>query len=381
MTSPPQLTQLTEEGRVLHAIDQLLRAVPGVRRETLTLGELLDREAQALQMARAVGHPGAAYLIRGSKHRSGTTTDAEVLAAPLEREGARACMARWHWFDDLDAVGPHALEFVDPRFEAACDAIVDGNAATLAALLEAEPTLARARSRSAHHQTLLQHVAANGIENSRQWQSPPNAVALAELLLQAGAEPDAGCDSYGGATAMTLLVSSAHPAAAGVQGELVTALCRGGAKPDGPDDDSAPLWTAIGFGYPAAVDALVRCGARVDNLLFAAAAGDLGAAATYFDEQGHLRPEARSFGRARAVERVRRPEQALDPRHMLEYALAQAAVHRRGAMVDFLLGKGPELTVKEPVWNNTLLDCARYGGDPAIIARVTPLFDETGRPR
>ena len=85
----------------------------------------------------------------------------------------------------------HADEVVDPAFEAACDAIVEGDAAVLRALLARDPALLHARSRFAHHQTLLQHVAANGIEHSRQWQSPPNAVEIAEILLGAGAEPDA----------------------------------------------------------------------------------------------------------------------------------------------------------------------------------------------
>jgi hypothetical protein len=38
------------------------------------------------------------------------------------------------------------------------------------------------------------------------------------------------------------------------------------------------------------VDALVRCGARLDNLVLAAAAGDLAAVRTHFDEAGRLKP-------------------------------------------------------------------------------------------
>lgn len=375
---------MTPESRTLNDIDQLLRNVPGARSEWLTLGALIEREAETLLAAYQAGHPATAYLVRGDKYRPGQSaaTDAEVLAAGLTLEQGRACMVRWHWFADWAEVLPQAQQLVDPQFEAACDAIVSGDAGALRRLISRQPALVRARSRFAHHQTLLQHVAANGIENSRQWQSPRNAVELAEILLAAGAEPDVPCDSYGGGTAMTLLVSSAHPAAAGVQGDLVEVLCKAGAKPDGPDDDGAPLWTAISFGYRAAVERLVGCGARVDNLLFAAAVGDLAAVQSYFDPAGRLVPErAHQWGRAQAITRGRRPDKTLHARHMLEYALHWAAMHRRLPVVELLLTKAPDLSVKEPTWNNTVLDSAQYGGDPAIVALIKPRFDTAQAPR
>ena len=173
---------------------------------------------------------------------------------------------------------------------------------------------------------------------------------------------------------MTLLVSSAHPAAAGVQAPLVEALCRGGAKPDGPDEDSMPLWTAISSWYPKAVDALIRCGARVDNLLFAGAAGDLPAVRSYFDEAGGLLPErAFSFGRAAALAQRRPPEKTLHPRYLLEYALHWAVAFRRRPVAEYLLGKRP-ITVIEPTWNNTLLESAKYSGDSGMEALIAPLF-------
>ncbi len=66
-------------------------------------------------------------------------------------------------------------------------------------------------------------------------------------------------------------------------------LCRGGARVEGLDGNGLPLWTAITFGYTVAAEALVRCGARVDNLVFAAALGDLDAVHSYFDARGRLR--------------------------------------------------------------------------------------------
>ena len=376
--------KLSPEACLLRDIDRLRQTISGVRVQELRLIDLLEREAETLVAAHRNAHPGAAYMIRGDKYRPGQSraTDAEILAAPLTRgRGARLHGALALVFG-LSEVRPHVAEIVDPRFEAACDAIVVGDAPTLRSLLARDPSLVHARSRFAHHQTLLQHVAANGIEHNRQWQSPRNAVEIAEILLAAGAGPDVTCDSYGGgSTAMTLLVSSAHPAAAGVQGDLVEALCRGGAKPDGPNDDGMPLWSAIVGWYPRAADALVRCGARVDNLLFAAAVGDLRAVEGYFDASGRLVPDrAYGWGRALALARPRPPEHALDPRHMLEYALHWAAAHRRRSVVEFLLTKNPDPRIREPIWNNTALDCARYGGDVDVIALIKPLFDENGQP-
>lgn len=68
-----------------------------------------------------------------------------------------------------------------------------------------------------HRATLLHYVAANGVEGHRQ-RTPANAPDVARVLLESGAEPDAVADMYGGqCTTMVLLVSSSHPAEAGVQ--------------------------------------------------------------------------------------------------------------------------------------------------------------------
>ena len=377
------VAELGEESRTLREIDLLLRGVPGARTEALPLVRLLEREAKLLLDAHRTARLGAAYLIRGSKYRreESEATDAEILAAALSEDEAFTCIVRWHWFEDLSEMRPHATEIVDPHFEAACDAIVEGDADALRLLLAKDPSLVRAHSRFAHHQTLLQHVAANGVENSRQWQSPSNAVQIARILLDAGAEPDATCDSYGGnSTAMTLLVSSAGPAAAGVQSDLVETLCGAGANPNGPDDDGMPLWSAIAAWYPRAAEALVRCGACVDNLLFAAAVGDLALVKSYFDEAGRpLQDRAYSWGSASATARPRPPERTLHSEHMIEYALHWAAAFRRRSVVEFLLTRHPDLQVREPTWNNTILDSAVYGGDPDIISVIKPLFGERAR--
>jgi hypothetical protein len=337
--------------------------VPDLDGETVPLGEVLDRQVELLQQAHRRGDRLAAELLRWLDGPHGS--DEDMLAAELTPDRARLAIARDHGYPDWAAASRHSHDRVDTRFEAAADAIQWGELAALRALLDAHPELVRMRSPFVHHATLLHHVAANGIEIERQIQSPQNAPEIMRLLLERGAQPDASCDTYGGGrtqTTLILLVSSSVPAAAGVQAQLVMELCRGGATADGPDDDGLPLWTAITFGYTEAAEALVRCGARVDNVVFAAALGDLTAVRSYFDADGRLKP-----GRARSAERIA-SEPGLGADRLLDYALICAAGHGRQEVVEFLLGKGPDLSFAEPFFDSTALGAARYLGQEHIVA-------------
>jgi hypothetical protein len=111
----------------------------------------------------------------------------------------------------------------------------------------------------------------------------------------------------------------------------------------------------------------------VDNLLFAAAVGDLDAVRGYFDEAGRLKP-AQTWARAHAAQR----ELALD--HILEYALIFAAAHGRRAVVEFLLTKAPDLSVKEPFWKATALEAAAHHKHVEIVALLEPLFENGAAP-
>src|SRR5205085_760400 len=94
----------------------------------------------------------------------------------------------------------------------------------------------------------------------------------------AGAEADALANMYGGeCTTMSMLVSSCHPAKAGVQVALVDTLVDYGAAVEarGAGSWTSPLMTALVFGYLDSAEALVRRGARVDNIASAAGLGRL----------------------------------------------------------------------------------------------------------
>ena len=132
---------------------------------------------------------------------------------------------------------------------------------------------------------------------------------------------------------------------------------------DGLDDDGAPLFTALTSGYTKAAEALVRCGARVDNLVFAAADGRLDEVQGYFDADGTLMPD-RAWGTIRAAPGGSR----LDPDRLVDYALIWAALHGRRAVVEFLLAKRPDLDVTEPFFNSTAYGAARHGRHEEIAA-------------
>jgi len=181
------------------------------------------------------------------------------------------------------------------QFEAAAEAIVDGDATRLRRFLAHNPGLARARSRREHQATLLHYVSANGVENYRQ-RTPKNAVEIAGILLNAGAEVDAEADVYGGGcTTLGLVATSVHPHRAGVQNELMQLLLDHGRieLPQGRGDPM--INSCVANGQPEAAKFLVGHGARLD-LIGAAGIGRLDIVKSFFHENGRL--EAGSHERA-----------------------------------------------------------------------------------
>jgi ankyrin repeat protein len=284
------------------------------------------------------------------------------VAAELERkirastdEAAAADLLQPVLMEDIDRV----LRGETPGFARAVRAIVTGDVEALRSELAADPSLARARSASDHHATLLHYVAANGVEAELQRQVP-NADEIASVLLAAGAQVDAPCDAYDGRcpTALNLLVSSDHPALAGVSARLVDVLCAAGAAVDGPDGDGSPLATALLFGHPECVQALVDRGARTDNVVFAAAAGRLEWVRAYLDGDASL---------------VERPCPAFplasDRREAAEQALVFASLCDQIEVVRLLLDRGVRVDAS-PAGSHrtaTALHTAALQGSPAVV--------------
>lgn len=318
-------------------------------------------------------------------------TEEELRAIVLDLDDARTATARGYEFADWSALAAfvEAIARRDPAvypFECAVDAVVDGDVAALRALLDANPDLARARSTRVthfdppvHRATLLHYVAANGTEGYRQ-RTPANAVEVTKTLLDAGAEVDALASLYGGECAtMSLLVSSCHPAKAGLQVALVDLLVSYGAslRDTGVGNWVSPVETALVFGYRDAAAALVRHGAPVT---LPSAAG-LGRA----DLVRELLPASNALARHRALAIAAQSGEVETTRLLLDAGedpnrfnpqgthghtppIHQAVWGGHLEVVRLLVERGARLDIRDTIYGGTPLGWAEYGGKDAIAA-------------
>lgn len=236
---------------------------------------------------------------------------------------AQFVIARSHGYDSWPKFARHVealAQAISPesQFEAAADAIVTGDIATLDRLLRETPVLLHARSHREHNATLLHYVAANGVENYRQ-KTPPNIVEIAELLIDAGAEVDAIANVYGGGcTTLGLAATSVHPERAGVQEALLQTLLDHGAsidQPSGAGNRQSIVTGCLANGRPKTAEFLASRGAHLD---FVAAAG---------------------LGRLDLVETLH--PQATE--EQLRDALLWACEYGRNNVVEFLVARGADL--------------------------------------
>jgi len=338
-------------------------------------------------------------------------SETEIRNTPFERADAQLTIARWYDFADWQRLAEYVAavtkgESPVARFETAVEAVIDGRVDTLVERLRDDPALVGARSMRVthfdpplHRATLLHYVAANGVEGYRQ-RTPVNAVDVATVLLRAGAEADALADMYGGQhTTMSMLVSSGHPAKAGVQVALVETLLDFGAATDsrGKGQWASPLMTALAFGYLPAAQALARRGARVDNVAAAAGLGlveetrqQLAGASTLDRHRalvlacqlGHLEI-------ARLLLDAGEDPNRYNPKgnHGHSTPLHQAVWAGHANVVRLLVERGARLDIKDTIYNGTPLGWAEYGGQAQIAeylrqrsatpAVPSPTADET----
>jgi ankyrin repeat protein len=310
------------------------------------------------------------------------------LAPNYSKGDARAIIAREHDFESWDQFASFAEAMKDPRspvaqFEAAVDAIIIGDIATLEGLLRANPSLVGARSTRKHHSTLLHYVGSNGVEGFRQ-RTPKNIVKVAEVLLDAGADIDATADMYGGGSdTLGLAATSIHPVTAGVQEELMVFLLARGASLGG--QKGAAAWSKLinachANGRPGAAEFLAR---RADALDLEAAAGvgRLDIVKTFFDTNGRLTPNATDkqmqdgftwaceYGRTNVVEFLlqRGMDVAAKLRHHRQTGLHWAAYGGYADTVRVLLRHNAPVNVKDETFETTPLRWALYawaGGGP-----------------
>ena len=259
------------------------------------------------------------------------------------------------------------------NFEAAVDAIVDGDLAKLEKLLSENPELTRARSMREHRSTLLHYVSANGVEDFRQ-KTPKNIVAITKLLLKAGADANAESDAYGGrSTTLGLTATSCHPENAGVQLPLMEVLIDHGAVIDGPDGGSA-VNGCLHNGRGEAAEFFASHGALLD-LEGAAGVGRLDVVKSFFSDVGTLKSPATEeqmkngfawaceFDRTSVVDFMLQMGMKIDAtlKHDGQTGLHWAALGGHADTVRLLLQRGAPVDARDENYGGTPLGWALYG--------------------
>ncbi len=270
----------------------------------------------------------------------------------------------------------------EAQYEAAADAIVEGDIDALRKLLRTNPKLVHQRSTREHNSTLLHYVSANGVEGFRQ-KTPKNIVEITKLLLDAGADVNAEADVYGGgSTVLGLAATSCHPEAAGVQNELMQVLLDRGAAADQPGAAGNKHSTVIGClanGRGAAAEYLANHGATLD-LEGAAGAGRLDVVKSFFDEHGKLKPPATEeqlkdgfmwaceFGREDVVAFLLEHGASGDTTGVRRKipGLHWASYGGHATIVRMLLERGALVNAVEPEFEGTPLGWAIYGWGEGI---------------
>ncbi|HEY1964849.1 MAG TPA: ankyrin repeat domain-containing protein [Acidobacteriaceae bacterium] len=290
---------------------------------------------------------------------------------------AQFFLAREHGFSGWPKFAEHvrALESAQStvaNFEAAVEAIIAGDERILGALLRQDPSLVKARSLREHRSTLLHYCSANGVEDYRQ-RTPANIVAVARMLLDAGAEVNAESDAYGGqSTTLMLTATSFHPERAGVQRALMELLLDCGAAIDvGKSTDVA---VCLHNGRGRAAELLASRGARLD-LEGAAGIGALNRVKEFFAEDGELRPPATAqqladgfgwaceFGRVAVVEFLLSQGARADATSGTDGVtpLHWAALCGQPEIVRMLLVRGADVNARETRYGGTPVSWAVYG--------------------
>ncbi|GAB5402891.1 MAG: hypothetical protein Aurels2KO_11220 [Aureliella sp.] len=314
-----------------------------------------------------------------------------------------------------------AIKHEDEVFREAAISVVVGDANRLCDLLAQHPGLATAHSAADHGATLLHYVSSNAIEDLLQLHPASvynrmrvaddagRETMIAEVeriirgLVSAGADPDALAGAYGGgsgATPINWLVSSGHPHVAGATRRLTEVFLDCGACPDGLAGDSSPIFTAVAFGVAEAVEPIVNAGARVDNVILAAIAGDVQVLKSFLVSSSEVDGSTLSrcqqswlpvptdwevacqwalilgamCGQAESVGLLLDAGVDIDAKpkisHMTGGPLHTACMAGELEVIEMLIAKGVDPTVRDDRYGGTPVDWAREGSNVSAAMKV-----------
>jgi hypothetical protein len=306
--------------------------------------------------------------------------DAAIFQAQLRLSDAQLTIAREYGFSSWvrlkrhmekptlsgELNRPHQERIEDPTFRRGVDLLDAGDAVGLRAHLRQHPNLARQHvvfegGNYFQNPTLLHFVVENPIRHGR---LPKNIVAVAKVILDAGAEQSAINETL-------LLVATGRVAReCGVQIPLIDLLCDHGADPN------SAIQVALQDGAEA-VKELIRRGARID-LPVAAGLGRVEDARRLLPATGnrgrHLAfALAAQFGHVEIVRLLLDAGEAPNRYnpvgcHSHSTPLHQAALAGHIEVVRLLLERGARREMKDILWHGTPEGWARHGGQGEIEA-------------
>jgi hypothetical protein len=343
------------------------------------IDDLKDQATELLNNHRA-GTLAACQRIREFHPLFSEATDSAIRSAALTLSDAHLAIAREYGFpswtrlarhverpDRPDLTLPKHERIEDPVFRRAVNLVDDGDEDGLRAHLVDHPGLVRQRvvfegGNYFGNPTLLEFVAENPVRHGA---LPPNIVAVARVILDAGGRADqASIDS-----ALGLVCSGGVPRECGVQIPLIDLLCDFGADPDGA------MPSALVHGESAAVDALIRRGAMVD-LPVAAATNRIdmarrelpGADSAHCHRAFALAAQFGHVGIVRLLLDAGEDPDRYNPLgcHSHSTPLHQAALAGHADVVRMLVEGGARLDIRDIHYQGTPLGWAEHAGHTEI---------------
>ena len=347
----------------------------------------LKHQAKDLIREHTSREPSSAQRLREFHPSLRLATDHEIFSTHLTLGDAQLAIAReygfasWtrlkhhiEWPDLGDNLAlPHHERIDDAVFRQAVNLIDAGDVSGLSRLLKANPNLIHQRvlfegGNYFRNPGLLEFIAENPVRHGT---LPPNIVAVAVILLEAGPEQRSVNDTLG------LVVSGRVTRECKVQIPLIDVLCKYGADPN------SPLHPAVLHGEFEAVYQLIRWGARPDLSMLAA----LGETEEFLSRlplsdsgQRHLALAlAAQFGHTEIVRALL--DAGEDPNrynppgsHSHATPLHQAALAGHLGVVRLLVERGARLDTKDVIWQGTPADWAQHCGRTEVESYLRELF-------
>ena len=189
--------------------------------EKAKIRKWLEETVQILWTGYQIANPGVVVeLTNFHPNLIGASSEAVFATTVSYKEIEEVILEEYGFFswDDVQEAGSF-----NPLFEQAVNVALQGDIATMQTLLDKDPTIISETSSFGHKASIIQYLAANGVEMWRQYVSQ-NVIEMLELLIEFGANPNTENNIFGGSTLRTLIETSEHSFKSGKTDEMLDRL-------------------------------------------------------------------------------------------------------------------------------------------------------------